>query len=439
MSMNTLTKQLCVKPVVTALFGIAATGVVAHDIVPGAAQSQAILLTDATIHTVSQGVLQQADLLMVDGKIAAIGPDLTAPAGSQVRSMEGKHIYPGLIALVNQLGLIEIEAVRATDDTQEVTDTNPDLQSHIAYNADSEVIPTVRANGISYSLIYPKGSLMMGQSSLMQLDAWTWQDATVAPGVGLHIQWPSASTIAPWWSPDKPEEVVKKNAEKLAKLEHYFQQAKAYQDAKAAGLHSAIDSRWEAMAPVFAKTRPIFVHADDERQIRQAIAFANDQQVKLVIVGGRDSWRMADELAKAQVPVIFTAPYGLPERDDEANDTAFKTPAVLQQAGVKFALSIESFWDSRNLAFAAGQSVSYGLTKEQALAAVTLNAAAIAGVDDKLGSIEVGKAATVLVSDGDLFDYLGHKVRYMWIDGRAVDLSSRHTQLQQKYQQKPKT
>ncbi len=414
-----------------------ATPLAAHDMVPGAKQQQPILLTDATIHTVSQGVLQNADLLMVDGKIAAIGPDLTAPADAKVLSMQGKHLYPGLIALANQLGLIEIEAVRATDDTNEVTDTNPDVRARIAYNADSEVIPTVRSNGFSYSLVYPKGSVLMGQSSLMQLDAWNWQDATVADGVGLHVNWPSASSTAPWWSDDKPEDVAKKNQQKLSQLKTYFEQAKAYADARAANLGQALDSRWEAMLPVFAGERPLFVHADDVRQIRQALLLAKAYQLKLVVVGGRDSWRMADELAAAKVAVIFTAPYGIPEREDEANDTAFKTPALLQQAGVNFALSLDGYWDTRNVVFGAGQAISYGLTPEQALASITLNAARIAGVDGQIGSLEVGKAATVVVSDGDIFDYLSHQVRYMWIDGRAVDLSNRNTQLQQKYRQRP--
>ena len=165
----------------------------AHDMVPGKQQQKPILLTDATIHTATQGVLEQSDLLMVDGKIAKIGQDLAAPANAEVIDLKGKHIYPGLIALVNQLGLIEIEAVRSTDDTHEVTDTNPDVRAGIAYNADSEVIPTVRTNGFSYSLVYPRGDRLMGQSSLMQLDAWNWQDATVKGQVALHINWPNAS------------------------------------------------------------------------------------------------------------------------------------------------------------------------------------------------------------------------------------------------------
>ena len=425
------------KSLISLLVAAAISPAMAHDIVPGAKQTAPVLLTDATIHTATQGVLENADLLMVDGKIAAIGVDLAAPAGAKVVALNGKHLYPGLIALANQLGLIEIEAVRATDDTAEVTDTNPDIRARIAYNADSEVIPTVRANGFSYSLVYPKGSALMGQSSLMQLDAWTWQDSTVADGVGLHVNWPSSSTVAGWWSHKKPEEIAKENAKALQKMKDYFVQAKAYSDAAAAGLNKGVDSRWQAMIPVFKGERPLFVHADDLRQIKQAMDLAKQYQLKLVIVGGRDSWRMADELAAAKVAVVFTAPYGIPERDDEANNTAFQTPALLQKAGVKFALSLDGYWDTRNVVFGAGQAISYGLTQDQALAAVTINAAEIAGVADKIGSLEVGKAATVVVSDGDIFDYLTHKVSAMWIDGREVTLNDRNKQLHQKYSQKP--
>lgn len=406
------------------------------NLVPGAAQQGAILLTDATLHTVTGGVLADSDLLMVDGKIAAIGKDLTAPAGAKVISLAGKQVYPGLIALGNQLGLVEIEAVRATDDTREITQTNPDVRAQIAYDAQSEVIPTVRSNGVSHSLVYPDGSMLMGQSSLMQLDAWDWQDATVKAGVALHIKWPNTSVLSSPWNPKKPEEMAKDNAQSLQKLYDYMATAKAYADAKKAGQITQLDSRWEAMIPVFAGERPVFVHANDARQIKAALQLAAQYQLKLTIVGGTDSWRVADALAARQVPVVFQAPFGIPERDDEAVDTAYATPAKLQQAGVPFALSIGSYWDSRNLAFGAGQAAAFGLTPEQALAAVTINAAKIAGVADKLGSLEVGKSATVIVSDGDILDYGSSNISQMWIDGRAVDLNNKQKELHNKYRQR---
>ena len=415
---------------------LTSTAAYAHDMVPGKAQTTPILLTGLTIHTVTDGIKTDSDILIIDGKIAAVGKDLIAPESATVLSLEGKHLYPGLIALANQLGLIEIEAVRATDDTTEVTQTNPDIKARLAYNADSEVLPTIRSNGFAYSLVYPSGSMLMGQSSLMQLDAWNHQDALVADGAGLHIRWPNTSTLGSRWDPKPVDEVRKANAEQLEQLQQYFKDAKAYYDAEKASLNKGIDSRWHEMLAVFNGKRPLFVHADDERQIRQAMLLANEYGLKLTIVGGRDSWRMADELAAAKVAVIYTAPYGLPSRVDENYKQAFVVPKVLQDAGVQYALSLDGFWDTRNLVFAAGQAISYGLTPEQALRSITINAAQIAGVADKIGSIEVGKAASLVVSEGDIFDYLGHKVTHLWIDGRAVDLNNRHKQLHHKYQQR---
>jgi imidazolonepropionase-like amidohydrolase len=408
----------------------------AHDMVPGKAAEGPLLLTGLTIHTVTDGVKTDSDILIVDGKIAAVGQNLSAPQDATVLALDGKHLYPGLIALANQLGLIEIEAVRSTDDSREVTQTNPDIKAKVGYNADSEVIPTIRSNGFAYSMIYPDGSMLMGQSSLMQLDAWNYQDAVVTDGTGLHVRWPNASTLGSRWNPKPADEVRKANAEQLAKLQQYFQAAKAYYDAEQAGLNRGIDSRWHEMLAVFKGERLLFVHADDERQIRQAMLLAKEYNLKLTIVGGRDSWRLADELAAAKVAVIYTAPYGLPSRGDENYSRAFTVPKTLQDAGVNYALSLDGYWDTRNLVFAAGQAISFGLTPEQALRSVTINAAQIAGVADKIGSIEVGKAASLVVSEGDIFDYLGHKVTHLWIDGREVDLNNRHKQLHDKYKQR---
>jgi len=430
MKLSKYSLSLLAAATLTAQYGVA------HDMVPGKQLEKPLLLTGLTVHTATGTVAKDTDVLIVDGKIAALGTDLTAPAGATVLALDGKHLYPGMIALANQLGLIEIEAVRATDDSNEVTQTNPDLRAKIAYNADSEVIPTIRSNGFAYSMIYPSGSMLMGQSSLMQLDSWNYKDAVVADATGLHVRWPNASTLGSRWNPKPADEVRKANAEQLETLQQYFKDAKAYYDAEQAGLNKGVDSRWHQMMALFKGDLPLFVHADDERQIRQAMLLANEYKLPLTIVGGRDSWRMASELAAAKVAVIYTAPYGLPSRVDENYKQAFITPKVLQDAGVQYALSLDGYWDTRNLVFAARQAISYGLTAEQALRSVTINAAQIAGVADKIGSIEVGKAASLVVSDGDIFDYLGHKVTHLWIDGREVDLKNRHKQLHQKYQQR---
>lgn len=428
--------KTCLSLFIAVAGSITAGHTLAHDIVPGKASDTAVLLTGLTVHSVTSGVSTDTDVLISEGKIAAIGKDLTAPEGATVMALDGKHLYPGLIALANQLGLIEIEAVRSTDDSTEVTQTNPDIKARVAYNADSEVIPTIRSNGFAYAMVYPSGSMLMGQSSLMQLDAWNYQDAVVADATGLHVRWPNASTLGSRWNPRPADEVRKANAKQLEALQQHFKAAKAYYDAEQAGLNHGVDSRWHEMIAVFKGERPLFVHADDERQIRQAMLLAKQYNLKLTIVGARDSWRMADELAAEKVAVIYTAPYGLPSRVDENFRQAFVTPKVLQDAGVQYALSLDGYWDTRNLVFAAGQAISYGLTPEQALRSVTINAAQIAGVADTIGSIEVGKAASLVVSDGDIFDYLGHNVTHLWIDGRAVDLNNRHKQLHDKYRQR---
>ncbi|MGI5308768.1 amidohydrolase family protein [Rheinheimera sp. WS51] len=414
-------------------FSAAALG---HDMVPGVAQQGPILLTGLTVHTVANGVQVDTDVLIEQGKIAAIGKDLTAPAGANVMALDGKHLYPGLIALANQLGLIEIEAVRATNDTREVSNTNPDIRAKVAYNADSEVIPTVRSNGFTHSMIYPDGSMLMGQSTLMQLDSWNYQDAITKDDTGLHVNWPNADTIGSRWNPKPADEVRKSNQKQLAQLQQYFAEAKAYYDAEQAGLNYGKDSRWHAMLAFFSGDLPLFVHAHDARQMQQAMLLAKKYNVSLTIVGGRDSWQIADQLAANNVSVIYTAPFGLPSRVDEQYAQAYKTPAVLQQAGVNFALSLDGYWDTRNLVFAAGQAINYGLTPEQALRSVTINAAKIAGTEATLGSIEVGKAASLVVSEGDIFDYISHKVSHMWIDGREVDLNNRNKQLYNKYKQR---
>lgn len=414
---------------------LASSHVLAVNPVPAPKQSAPLLLKNATVHSVVNAPAVQ-DVLLIDGKIAALGTNLTAPVGAEVQDLTGKHLYPGLIALINQLGLIEVEAVRATRDDREVTATNPDLQVQVAFNADSVVIPTIRSNGFSHSLIYPSGSLITGRSALMQLDGWNWQDALVQADVGLHLSWPRMSLQTGWWVRDSVEQQQKRQAEQLAQLHSFFQQAHAYYLAEQAGLNRGKDSRWHAMLAFFDKKLPLFVHADDPRQIRQAMLLAQQYQVKLVIVGGRDSWRMAEELAANKVDVIYTAPYGLPTRTDEAYDQAFSAPGILQQAGVRIALSLDGFWDTRNLVFAAGHVTRYGLDPAAALRALTLDAAEIAGVADRLGSIEVGKSASLVLSAGDIFDYRGHNVEKLWIDGRSVDLDNRHKQLHRRYQQR---
>src|SRR5690554_5644675 len=248
----------------------------AHDLVPGAEQQQPILLQGGTLHTVANGMQANADLLFENGKIVAIGANLSVPENARVINISGKHVYPGLIALDTTLGLVEIEAVRATNDESEVGKITPEVSGHTAYNPDSEVIPTVRFNGITHAQIVPQGNLIAGRSSLLQTDGWTFEDATEALNVGVHVNWPRAGLNTSWWERRSPEEQRKANAEELKLLKQAFVDAKAYADAKQANVLTGTDVRWEAMLGLFDGSSKLFVHAHDKRQLEQAIEFASE-------------------------------------------------------------------------------------------------------------------------------------------------------------------
>lgn len=409
----------------------------AHNLVPGDKQAQPILLQGGTLHTVSQGTLANTDLLMVDGRIAAIGNNLAVPANAQILDVSGQHVYPGLMALDTTLGMIELEQARPTNDLREVGNVTPEVLAHHAFNADSDIIPTLRYMGITHAQVVPQGRLINGRSSLMQLDGWHWADALEAGPVALHISWPRVGLNSAWWERRSPAEQRKANAKAYEQLLEVFETAQAYHQGRLAGTQVQVDQRWEAMRALFTGEIKLYIHANDRRQLEQAIEFNRAYGFDMTFVGARDSWMLAESLAAANIPVIYGHAYGLPSRVDEAYDTAFAAPAVLAAAGVEFAIAYPGYWDSRNLAFAAGHAVAFGLDYQDALRAITLTPARLMGVAEKLGSLEVGKHATVIVSAGDVLNQLTQNIGYMFIQGRRVDLSNRQLQLYQKYKQRP--
>jgi len=417
----------------TLLLTLAACTAMAHDYIPGAKQSQPILLKGGTLYTISDGILENTDLLFDAGVITEIGPGITAPADAVVIDVTGKQVYPGLIALGTTLGLIEIGAVRSTSDISEVGRITPEVQSHMAYNPDSEITPTVRSNGIAYAQIIPGGQLILGRSCLLNLDAWTKEDAAVKLETGLHISWPRASVVTAWWERRSPEEQREAMARNLAELRQAFDDAQAYRMAREADPKTPVDARWEAMLPALKGELPVFVHAGHYRQIEQAIAFCKERGLRMILLGGDDAWRLTDQLAANDIPVVYFDAHGLPRRQDEPYDQAFSVPRLLHDAGVKFCLALGGATGVRNLASEGAQAVAFGLPKDVALRAVTLTPAEILGVDDRIGSLEVGKQATIVISDGDIMDHLTHRVTHMFIDGRAVNLDDKHKELYRKY------
>ncbi|MCL1079638.1 amidohydrolase [Parashewanella spongiae] len=398
----------------------------ANDMVPSAAQSEPILFTNATLHTVTDGVIKNGDLLIENGKILAIGNNLVS-SDAAIIDLSGKHVFPGIVALDTSIGLVEVSAVKESDDRREIGAVNPQLSVTTAYNADSEVIPTVRHNGIAYAQVVPSGNGLAGQSALVNLDAWNIDDALYPTGLQMHLYWPQIR-----W-PSSDEKRYKKQQEQLNKRLNILNQS--FEDSYRfyiANKKPSGDQALASMMPLFAGEGQLYIHADTQSQIEQAISLARKYDFKIVIVGGYDAWRSAVALNEIGAKVIYTNTLGLPKRRDEPIDQAFKIPSLLKQTGVAFALGYSSSWDSRNLPFAAGQTVSYGLTKQEALKAITLDAAKIMNVDN-LGALSKGYKASFIISNGDILDPSTAKVEQLYIEGRKVDLNNRQQQLYQKY------
>ena len=438
----------------------------AADQLPGEAQKGPVLLAGGEVHTVSGDILPGGSVLFDDGKIVAVGKDVQAPAGAKRVDVSGKRVYPGLFATGNDLGLSEIRSVRGTMDVSETGTINPNIRAEVAVNPDSELIPVARANGVLLNLTVPEGSLIPGSSAVMQLDGWTWQDMTVKAPVAVHVTWPRMGRPrVRRGGPQRQGEEQQPAADaQLKALEQAFADARAYQAAKKAagdGAESAggsagaaagagtgaaagsrhkagHDARWEAMLPLLEGTVPLVVAADEVRQIRSAVAFANREKVKLVIFGGYDAPLCADLLKKYDVPVVVNGIHRLPLRPDAPYDEPFTVPARLRDAGVRYAITLAHRFggsDVRNLPYHAATAAAHGLSPAEALKAITLYPAQILGVADRVGSIEAGKDATLIVTSGDVLE-TPTQVEMAFVQGREIDLSSKHTQLWQKYREK---
>ena len=416
------------------------------------ALAESILFKNAIVHTVSGETLSPGDVLVKEDKIVSVGADLSAP-DARIVDLKSQHLYPGLILMDSALGLSEIEAIRATQDTTEVGEFKPDVQSWIAVNPDSELIPVTRANGITHAEPAPQGGLIAGQSGVVALDGWTVKQMTIKAPVALHVYWPTMDlVITPrrrGRAPAKAESIEEQNKQRqvqIKALDDFFQEARAYakgRDAEVKGdaaASSGLNPPYEAMLPVIRGEIPIMVHADDVRQIKSALEWAQTNQFKLILVGGRDASLVADLLAIQKVPVVFESMFATPRRGEDSYDINFKAPEVLRKAGVTVAFSMGpgsmQVTMARNLPYEAAQAIAFGLPEPDALKAITLVPAQLLGVADRLGSIEPGKEASLFVSDGDIFDIRSH-VKQMWIAGKPVNLESRHTRLYEKYKNRP--
>lgn len=410
--------------------------------VPGGAQQRAVALVGGTLHPVSAPDVLEGTLLFSDGRIVAMGKDVEVPADAQRVDVRGKHVYPGLFDASTMIGLVEIQSVRGTVDLAEDGMINPNARAQVAVNPDSELIPVTRSNGVLLALIAPTGGTISGTSAVLQLDGWTFADMTVRSPVGMHIIWPTMTPQVDWQNPKSGREQFEASQKALTELNQAFDDARAYQKARQA--HSAeqkplrIDARWEAMLPVFEGKLPVIVTANDVQQIKAAVAFALRQKIKLILYGGYDAPECAELLKQHQIPVIVGGSYRMPLRRDDGYDVPFTVAERLRAAGVNYCISCGNgfeVWNVRNLPYHAATAVAFGLPADEALKAITLYPAQILGVADRVGSLEVGRDATIFVSDGDPLETTT-QVTAAYIQGRTVDLANRQTRLYDKYHEK---
>ncbi|MCX8090802.1 MAG: amidohydrolase family protein, partial [Verrucomicrobiae bacterium] len=399
--------------------------------------AEPLLLTGATVHTVSGETLAPGFVLIEGRTIKAVGRGSdagAAAAGARRIELNGLHLYPGMIALNTRLGLTEIGAVRATHDHTEVGEGfNPDVRSWLAVNPDSELLPVARANGISHFQPVPHGGVVSGLSGLMALDGWTIEEMRVKAPVALHVFWPvmQLDTTPRERAPDPKkwkslEDQDRERREKIRALNEFFAEARAYATAReaATGLSGFPPTpAWEAMLPVLRREIPVIVHAEEVRQIRAAVEWARTNGLRMILAEGRDAWRVAELLASNRVPVIYNNVFTQPQRDTDAYDVQFRAPEVLRRAGVTVAFGLTGWRDSlvKNLPYEAAQAVAFGYPADEALKGLTLYPARLLGVEDRLGSIEPGKEATLFACDGDILDVRAN-LRRMWIAGREVSL-----------------
>lgn len=407
---------------------------------PAPAQTRSILVKGGLVHVGDGRTFVDGAVGFRNGIIDFVGYEYAVKTVyDTVIDAKGQHIYPGFILPDATLGLVEIDAVRASMDAQETGRMEPEVRALSAYNADSRIIPTVRNNGILLAQVTPRGNTLSGTSGIVQLDAWTNDDAVVHADDGIHLNWPVAFARTGWWAErgttEKEEHAEREKA--LTDIRSFFLRAKAY---AASPAPEKVDLRLDAMRGLFMGEKTLFVHADGAREIQEAVLFAREMDVRrMVIVGGYDAWRVADLLRDKKVDVILQRLHSLPQREDEDVDLPYRLPALLKERGIRFCLGYSGSMErmgARNLSFLAGTASVYGLSSQDALRAITLDAAAILGIDDRYGSLEAGKSATLFLSTGDALDMRSNNVVRAYIDGRGISLDDRQKRLWQQYEER---
>ncbi len=416
-----------------------------------AARAETIALTGGTVHTVSGPTIPNATVVIADGKIAAVGAAVAVPAGARVVSVAGKDVWPGIVSPNTVIGLAEIESVKGTIDYTETGHLNPNIRAEAEFNPGSQHIEVARVNGITTAHVMPAGDVISGTGALMHMDGWTWEDMTVRAPTGLIVRWPNMTPVRSFFRPQSDEEQAQARDRAIGEIREAFDDARAYWKAREAEGERGIprhdrDVKWNAMKRVLDGDLPVMFVARRMNQIRAALDFADEEGLgNIVLVGANDAYRIADELAQRDVAVICERVFDQPLRSADPYDLPYALPAKLEAAGVRFCISDgagsqsepNNPMNARNLPYEAGMATAFGLSHDEAVRAITLYPAQILGAGDRLGSIEAGKIADLVVTEGDLLE-ITTKVDQVYIGGKAISMENKQTRLFEKYDHRPR-
>ncbi|QWX82494.1 amidohydrolase family protein [Cellulophaga sp. HaHaR_3_176] len=401
---------------------------------PAPKQTEAITIEGAYAHLGNGKVIENSLIMFEGGKLTFVGDaKMRIARKGKIINATGKHIYPGIIAPAKSLGLVEVDAVRASDDQDELGEMIPHIRSLIAYNAESKVVESMRPNGVLLAQIAPQGGRISGTSSIVQFDAWNWEDAAVKVGDGIHLNWPNSFRQGRWWlGEERGFKPNKKYKEEQNEVTLFLKNSQAYNTTSSKEHNQA----FAAMNGVFTGEQKLYIYADGEREIIDAVTLAKENNVKnIVIVGGYEAYKITDFLKENNIAVLINFTHNLPEFEDDDYDLPYKNPKLLVDAGILVALQNASAanFQTRNLPFYAGQIVGQGLDKEIALQLITGNTAKILGIDADYGTLEVGKSATLFIAEGDALDMRTNQLSQAFIDGRSISLETHQTKLWKRY------
>ncbi len=405
---------------------------------PAKVQSEAITITGATAHIGNGEVVENSIIIFENGKITDVGASGSATPKGKIIDASGKHLYPGFIAPNSTLGLVEIAAVRASSDDTELGSYNPHIRSIIAYNAESKIVESMRPNGVLIAQVTPRGGRISGTSSIVQLDAWNWEDAAIKLDDGVHINWPDSYTRGRWWLGEEPGLKPNKEYTKQTKeLKEFVLEAKASLKAKDIANKNLPHY---AMKGVFEGSKTLFIHVSAEKAILEVLSFSKEYGIqKTVIVGGDEAYKVASQLKQNNISVLLKRTHTTPNYEDDDYDQPYKNAKLLMDAGVLVALQNSGGMErsnARNLPFQAGTVAAHGLDKEKALQLITGNSAKILGIDTITGTLEKGKEATLFISIGDALDMRTNQLEKAFIQGREISLESHQTKLWKRYSNK---